>query len=134
MSRLRPISLLLALPLGACAVTSSEYSAIDTCLNGGKAWNYRVSRCQQVAAGQVDLIRVDKSAHLMTVYREGRPIREFRVAIGRGDPGPKRQQETDEFPREAIASPRTIRTAHSICRSASAIQPRSRSLMRQNAA
>jgi murein L,D-transpeptidase YafK len=84
--------------LSACTVTSSEYSTIDKCLNGGKAWNYRDSRCERAAEGPVDLIRVDKSAHLMTVYRDGRPIREFRVAIGRGDPGPKQQQGDGRVP------------------------------------
>ena len=57
-----------------------------------------MSRCEQATAGPVDLIRVDKSAHLMTVYREGQPIRKFRVAIGRGDPGPKRQQGDGRVP------------------------------------
>lgn len=92
------LSLFLALPLGACAVTSSEYSAIDSCLDGGKAWNYRTAHCEQAAEGPVDLIRVDKSDHLMTVYRDGRPVREFRVAIGRGDPGPKQRQGDGRVP------------------------------------
>ena len=98
MTRGRRLPLLLALPLGACAVTSSEYSAIDSCLDGGKAWNYRTAHCEQAAEGPVDLIRVDKSDHLMTVYRDGRPVREFRVAIGRGDPGPKQQQGDGRVP------------------------------------
>jgi len=90
--------LILTLPLGACAITSSEYSAIDRCLETGQAWNYRSSRCETSDPGPVDLIRVDKSAHLMTVYRAGRPVREFRVAIGRGDPGPKQQQGDGRVP------------------------------------
>lgn len=94
----RQLSILLALPLGACAVTSSEYSAIDSCLDGGKAWNYRAGKCEASDTGPVDLIRVDKSTHLMTVYRRGRPVREFRVAIGRGDPGPKKQQGDGRVP------------------------------------
>ena len=98
MTRGRRLPLLLALPLGACAVTSSEYSAIDSCLDGGKAWNYRTAHCEQAAEGPVDLIRVDKSDHLMTVYRDGRPVREFRVAIGRGDPGPKQRQGDGRVP------------------------------------
>ena len=98
MTWLRPVVFLLALLLGACAVTSSEYSAIDTCLNGGKAWNYRSGKCEASDPGPVDLIRVNKSAHTMTVYREGRPVREFRVALGRGDPGPKQQQGDGRVP------------------------------------
>lgn len=95
MTRLAPF--LIAL-LGGCASTSSEFSAIDSCLDGGKAWNYRMSRCEHSDPGPVDFIRVDKSGHLMTVYRQGRPVREFRVAIGRGDPGPKRQQGDGRVP------------------------------------
>jgi murein L,D-transpeptidase YafK len=99
MTRLAPF--LIAFPLSACAVTSSEYSAIDSCLDGGRAWNYRASKCELADPGPVDLIRVDKSAHLMTVYRQGRPVREFRVAIGRGDPGPKQQQGDGRVPEGA---------------------------------
>ena len=97
MIRALTISLLLGLPLAACA-TSSEYSSIDTCLDGGKAWNYRSSKCEVPDPGPVDLIRVDKSAHRMIVYRQGRQVREFRVAIGRGDPGQKQQQGDGRVP------------------------------------
>jgi murein L,D-transpeptidase YafK len=90
------VALLLA--LGGCAITSTEFSAIDGCLETGQAWNYRSSRCEPSAPGPVDLIRVDKSAHLMSVYRQGRLVREFRVAIGRGDPGPKRRQGDGRVP------------------------------------
>jgi len=97
-SRVRPFTFLLALPLGACAVASSEYSAIDSCLVGDKSWNYRSSRCEAADPGPVDLIRVDKSEHLMTVFRKGVPVREFRVALGRGNPGPKQQQGDGRVP------------------------------------
>lgn len=89
---------LITLPLGACAITSNEYSVIDRCLETGKAWNYRFSRCEQPDPGPVDLIRIDKSAHRMAVFREGRLIREFRVALGRGGLGPKRQQGDGRVP------------------------------------
>jgi len=89
--------LLLTLPLGGCAVTS-EYSAIDACLNGGRAWDYRSGNCGPLAEGPVDGISVDKSAHRMTVYRQGKVIREFRVALGRGGLGPKRQQGDGRVP------------------------------------
>ena len=98
MTRARAFTLLLALPIGACAITSTEYSAIDSCLETGRAWNYRSSRCERPDPGPVDLIRVDKSAHLMSVYRRGRLVREFRIAIGRGDPGPKQQQGDGRVP------------------------------------
>lgn len=98
MTRARAFTLLLPLTLGACAVTSSEFSAIDSCLETGQAWDYRSSRCERPDPGRVDLIRVDKSAHLMSVYRQGKLVREFRVAIGRGDPGPKLQQGDGRVP------------------------------------
>jgi murein L,D-transpeptidase YafK len=94
----RPFAILPAIAVGACAVTSSEYPAIDGCLDGGRAWNYRSNRCEQSDPGPVDLIRVDKSEHRMTAFRKGIPVREFRVALGRGDPGPKRQQGDGRVP------------------------------------
>jgi len=91
------ISLSLGLLLAACA-TSSEFSAIDSCLDGGNAWNYRSGKCEAPDPGPVDLIRVDKSAHTMTVFRQGKAVRDFRVAIGRGDPGQKQQQGDGRVP------------------------------------
>jgi len=91
-------SLLLLAPLAGCAVTSGEYAKIDSCLAVGQAWNYRVAKCERPADGSVDLIRVDKSAHLMSVYRAGRLVREFRVALGRGGQQPKVQQGDGRVP------------------------------------
>ena len=97
MKHFLPLVLAIGLPLGACA-TSNEYAAIDSCLDGGKAWNYRSSKCEALDPGPVDLIRVDKSDHRMIVYRQGKAVREFRVAIGRGDPGQKQQQGDGRVP------------------------------------
>jgi murein L,D-transpeptidase YafK len=47
---------------------------------------------------RVDMIRVDKSAHLMSVYSGGRLVREFRVALGHGGLAPKRQQGDGRVP------------------------------------
>lgn len=94
----RFFALLLLSPLAGCAVTSSEYAAIDSCLAAGQAWNYRIAKCERPADGPVDLIRVDKSAHLMSVYRDGKLVREFRVALGRGGPQPKVQQGDGRVP------------------------------------
>jgi murein L,D-transpeptidase YafK len=91
-------ALILLAPLAGCAVTSGEYAKIDSCLAAGQAWNYRIAKCERPAEGPVDLIRVDKSARLMSVYRGGRLVREFRVALGRGDPGPKLQQGDGRVP------------------------------------
>jgi murein L,D-transpeptidase YafK len=90
------VLLLLALPLVGCA--SAEFAAIDSCLAGGQAWNYRSSRCEQAPAGPVELIRVDKSDRLMAAYRGGRLIREFRVALGRGGLAPKQRQGDGRVP------------------------------------
>jgi len=94
----RLAALILFSPLAGCALTSGEYAAIDSCLAAGQAWNYRIAKCERPADGPVDLIRVDKSAHLMSVYRSGRLVREFRVALGRGGPEPKVQQGDGRVP------------------------------------
>ena len=99
---MRQLLLFAAFPLlSACAITANDYSAIDRCLETGQACNYRSSRCEASATGPIDLIRVDKSAHLMSVYRQGRLVREFRVALGRGGLGPKRQQGDGRVPEGA---------------------------------
>lgn len=91
-------ALILLSLLAGCAVTSSEYAAIDSCLSAGQAWNYRTALCERPSDGPVDLIKVDKSTHLMSVYRGGQLIREFRVALGRGGPQPKVQQGDGRVP------------------------------------
>jgi len=91
-------ALILLSPLAACSVTTGEYAAIDSCLAGGQAWNYRASKCERMSDGPVELIRVDKSDHLMSVYRNGQLVREFRVALGRGGPLPKVQQGDGRVP------------------------------------
>jgi murein L,D-transpeptidase YafK len=96
--RCLPTSAILIFCLGGCATGYDEFSAIDRCLDTGLAWDYRSSRCGQSDPGPVDLIRIDKSAHRMAVFREGRLIREFRVALGRGGLGPKRQQGDGRVP------------------------------------
>ena len=94
-------ALVLLSPLAGCAVTSSEYAAIDSCLAAGQAWNYRIAKCERPADGPVDLIRVDKSAHVMSAYRDGQLVREFRVALGRGGLQPKMQQGDGRVPEGA---------------------------------
>ena len=91
-------ALILLSPLAACSVTSGQYAAIDSCLEAGQAWNYRMAKCERPADGPVDLIRVDKSEHLMSVYRVGRLVREFRVALGTGGPQPKAKQGDGRVP------------------------------------
>jgi len=91
-------ALILFATLASCSVTTGEYAAIDTCLDRGQAWNYRGAKCERSVDGPVDLIRVDKSEHLMSVYRGGDLVREFRVALGRGGPQPKVQQGDGRVP------------------------------------
>lgn len=81
-----------------CAVAPDKFAAIDSCLEVGRAWNYRSARCESTALGPVDFIVVDKSEHWMSVYRDGRLIREFRVALGRGGLGPKQWQGDGKVP------------------------------------
>jgi murein L,D-transpeptidase YafK len=88
--RVALLTLLLLLPLGSYAAHSSTYARIDRCLaSPEQAWNYRTKRCEPAPAGPVDRIYADKSDHWMAVYRGGRIIREFRVALGRGGLKPK---------------------------------------------
>jgi murein L,D-transpeptidase YafK len=85
-------------PPGAYAASSSTFVAIDRCLAGGGAWNYRTKECGPPPAGPVDRIYVDKSEHWMAVYRGGQIIREFRVALGRGGLKPKERAGDGRVP------------------------------------
>jgi murein L,D-transpeptidase YafK len=84
--------------LAGCAVTPDKFGAIDSCLGAGQAWNYRGARCEPAASGPVNLIVVDKSTRWMSVYRDGKLVREFRVALGRGGLGPKERQGDGKVP------------------------------------
>ena len=86
------------LPLAANAAHSSSFVAIDRCLDGGGAWNYRIGRCEAQPDGPIDRIYVDKSDHWMAVYRGGQIIREFRVALGRGGLRPKERAGDGRVP------------------------------------
>jgi murein L,D-transpeptidase YafK len=82
--RLPLLLVLLLMPTGASAVPPSIYAAADHCLDARNSWNYRANACEPAPAGPVDRVFVDKSDHWMAVYRAGRIIREFRVALGVG--------------------------------------------------
>ncbi|MEP7130846.1 MAG: L,D-transpeptidase family protein [Sphingomicrobium sp.] len=103
----RPLALAMAVvglvPLGAYAARSSTYAKIDRCLDSGSAWNYRARACEPVPAGPVDRIYIDKSEHWMAAYRGGQIIREFRVALGRGELKPKRQAGDGRVPEGVYA-------------------------------
>lgn len=98
MNRLRLLPLAFAALPAACATGVGDYAAIDSCLQGGQSWNYRTGDCGPTPPGPVDLVRVDKSERLMSVYRDGRLVREFRVALGRGGLGPKQRQGDGRVP------------------------------------
>jgi murein L,D-transpeptidase YafK len=90
---------LVAIPVGVVAARASPYARIDECLaTQGNAWDYRAEHCGPTASGPVDRIFVDKSEHWMAVYRQGRIIREFRVALGRGGLAPKVRQGDGRVP------------------------------------
>lgn len=84
--------------LAGCAVTPDKFAAIDSCLEAGQAWNYRGGRCEPATSGPVDRIVVEKSQHWMSVYRRGRLVREFRVALGRGGLADKQRQGDGRVP------------------------------------
>lgn len=87
------------LGLGAAYVPGSKkFAAIDRCLASDRAWNYRASRCQALPAGPVDRLIVDKSARRLTTYRDGKLVREFRVALGSGGLAPKQRQGDGRVP------------------------------------
>jgi murein L,D-transpeptidase YafK len=95
--------LLLALPiaalgLGAHAVGSASGKQIDRCLDSGGAWNYRTDECGAAPAVVVDRIYIDKSDHWLAAYSNGRIVREFRVALGRGGLAPKQVQGDGRVP------------------------------------
>ena len=98
----RAVVLLLALvavPVAVLAARAGPYGKIDQCLaTPGGSWNYRANRCEPTASGPVDRIFVDKSEHWMAVYRQGKIIREFRVALGRGGLAPKVRQGDGRVP------------------------------------
>ena len=98
MTRLRILLLVAVGTLAGCAVRPEKFGAIDSCLEEGRSWNYRTIRCELAASGPVNLVVVDKSRHWMSVYRDGRLIREFRVALGRGGQGPKQRQGDGKVP------------------------------------
>ncbi len=52
------------------------------------------------APGQelVDRILVDKSEHRLTLFKDGKPVRTFRVALGRGGLAPKQRQGDNRVP------------------------------------
>ena len=87
------------LGLGAAYVPgTTKYAAIDRCLATDRAWDYRARRCQALPAGPVDRIIVDKSDRLLTTYRDGKLVREFRVALGSGGLAPKQRQSDGRVP------------------------------------
>jgi len=94
--RLVPLSF--ALLLGGCATVATNYAAIDSCLAAGRAWNYRLDRCETADPGPVHRILVDKSDHIMSAFRDGKVVREFRVALGSGGLGPKQKQGDGRVP------------------------------------
>ena len=48
--------------------------------------------------GPVDRIRVEKEAHTLTLFRQGKVLKTYRVALGRGGPGPKLQAGDNRVP------------------------------------
>lgn len=98
--RLAAVTVIAASALGGIAAASraKPYAAIDRCLNSGAAWDYRGSRCHALPAGPVDRILVDKSDRRLQAFRDGKLVREFRVALGRGGLAPKQKQGDARVP------------------------------------
>jgi len=99
-----------AIAVGAAAILglgafyysgSTQFAAIDHCLQSGRAWEYRTNRCQAVPAGPVDRMIVDKSDRRLQAFRDGELVREFRVALGSGGLAPKQRQGDGRVPEGA---------------------------------
>ena len=91
------LPLLAIMALAGCASTS-DYARIDSCLGGGRAWDYSSRRCNPAPEPRVHSLKVDKSERLLFAYRNGRLVRVFRVALGRGGLGPKQRQGDGRVP------------------------------------
>jgi len=93
------VGLLAAAGLGAFYFPGSkQFISIDRCLDSGGSWNYRHRSCQSAPSDPIDMILVDKSSHRMMAFRNGRLVREFRVALGKGGLAPKRLQGDGRVP------------------------------------
>lgn len=92
------ISTSLALAATVTPVRALPFKTIDRCHDAGKAWDYRSNRCIAEPDGPVDFILVDKSARWMQAYRNGKVVREFRIAIGWGGVDAKAQQGDGRVP------------------------------------
>ena len=75
-----------------------DFAAIDRCLAADGAWDDRTRHCLPAPTGPVDRLVVDKSDHAMWAFRDGQPIRKFRIALGTGGLGPKRKQGDGRVP------------------------------------
>jgi len=53
---------------------------------------------QGTVTGSVDRILVEKEAHTLTLFRQGKVLKTYRVALGRGGPGPKLQAGDNRVP------------------------------------
>jgi murein L,D-transpeptidase YafK len=89
---------LLAAAATAGCKSLDEYGRIDACLGGGGAWDYAGARCTAARAPRVDLLRVDKSERMLWAYHDGKLVRTFRVALGRGGLAPKQRQGDGRVP------------------------------------
>ena len=93
------VAALAILGLGAFYLPgSNHFTAINQCLASGGAWDYRANRCVALPAGPVDRIIVDKSERTLATYRDGKLVRAFRVALGRGGLAPKQRQGDGRVP------------------------------------
>lgn len=88
------------LPIGpATSARPDHYTEIDRCLAArDQAWNYRTHTCGTVPPTLIDRLYVDKSEHWLAAYRDGKIVREFRVALGRGGLKPKERSGDGRVP------------------------------------
>jgi murein L,D-transpeptidase YafK len=52
----------------------------------------------RMVEGNADRVVVMKQAHILTLYRQGQPLKTYQVALGRGGIGPKTQAGDNKVP------------------------------------
>jgi len=82
----------------------------------------------------IDRIVVEKSARKLSIFRDGNPIKTYRIALGRSPVGSKQEEGDMKTPEECTKSTVEIHKAVSICPSIFRIRQTKTTGVRQPAA
>lgn len=92
----RSVSLGLVALGAVAAMAMDDTRHHDACLQRGGLWFGKVG-CETDMRG-IDRVVVDKSQRTLWAYRDGKPVRTFRVALGSEPVGPKERQGDGRTP------------------------------------